>query len=333
MGARRLGSSSTFLSLASAAFMLGVWPSHAVEPGQKVVRVGFVDPESPAAGRPSGVDGFWQRLRELGWVEGKNLVIEERQAEGRYERLPALMSKIVASKVDVIVTYGTPPAIAARNATSTVPIVDALMGDPVGTGLAASLARPGSNLTGLSFAWSDIASKWLELLHETVPHLSTVAVIANPDTPLVGLAKEIRVVAPTHALKTRTIEVRNPQALDRAFRQAERGAQGVVVMPDPMLSAHRQQVTVLAAKRRLPAIYPIREFVDAGGLMAYGPSTASMFRRAAEYVDKILKGAKPRDLPIEQPTKFELVVNLRTAKALGLAIPESILLRADEVIK
>jgi putative ABC transport system substrate-binding protein len=243
------------------------------------------------------------------------------------------MADVVGQKVDVLVTYSTPGAIAAKSATSTVPIVDALMGDPVGMGLAASLARPGGNLTGLSMSWTDMTGKWLELLQEAVPQLSTVAVIANPDGPLFRLAEEIQAVAPKRGLKLRVIEVREPGALDRAFKQARQKTQGVLVLPDLMVAAHRGQVTVLAAKHRLPAVFFDRSFVEAGGLMAYGPDTATMFRRAAEYVHKILRGAKPGDLPIEQPTKFELVLNLRTANSLGISIPESVLLRADEVIR
>jgi putative ABC transport system substrate-binding protein len=297
------------------------------------VRVGFVDPESPSTAA-RGVTQFWERLRELGYVEGQNLVIESRWAERRYDQLPALMAEVIGQKIDVLVTYSTPAAIAAKNATRTVPIVDALMGDPVGTGLAATLARPGGNLTGLSLGWADIASKWLELLQETVPRLSTVAVLENPDNPLSrGKVKELEAIAPTQRLKLLIIDVQHPKDLDRAFRQVGHKAQGVLVLPDGFFVVHGSQVTALAAKHRLPAVYFDRSFVEAGGLMTYGPDTTIMFQRAAEYVDKILKGAKPGDLPIEQPTQYELLVNLKTAKALGITIPESILLRADGVIK
>jgi putative ABC transport system substrate-binding protein len=308
--------------------------ARAADPAQTVVRVGFVSPQSPATA-PRGINAFWDRLRELSYVEGQNLVIEARWAENRYDRLPALMTEVLGRKVDVLVTYSTPAAIAAKNATSTVPIVVALMGDPIRSGLAASLARPGGNLTGLSGGFAEgFADKWLELLQETVPRLSTLAAIENPDTPIArDLARDLEAIAPTRRLKLRLIEVREKAALDRAFEQAARKAQAVLLLPDPMLSAHRKQITELAAKHRLPTIYFVRDFVDAGGLMAYAPHEAVIFRRAADYVVKILKGTKPGDIPIEQPTRYELVVNLKTAKALGITIPESILLRADEVIR
>jgi putative tryptophan/tyrosine transport system substrate-binding protein len=209
------------------------------------------------------------------------------------------------------------------------------IGDPVRSGLAASLSHPGGNLTGLSLGWTQaLAGKWLELLQEAVPRLSTVAVIVNPDNPLVqGLAKDLEAVAPTRAMKVRILEVREPGALERAFEQARREAQAVLVLPTPSITVHPGQVTVLAAKHRLPTMYFLRDFVDEGGLMSYSPDYGVMYRRAADYVDKILKGAKPADLPIEQPTQYQLIVNLKTAKALGLTIPESILLRADEVIR
>jgi putative ABC transport system substrate-binding protein len=298
------------------------------------VRLGFVHPQSPSTAN-RGVTAFWERLRELGWVEGQNLVIEARWADGRAERLPALMSEMIERKVDVLVTWGTTAAVAAKKATSTIPIVDAAMSDPVRSGLAASLARPGGNLTGLSGGFAEgFAGKWLELLRETVPRLSRVAVIENPDTPIArDLESELKAIATARGLKLLLIEVREAGALDRAFEQAARKSQAVLVLPDPMLGANRERVVALAAKHRLPAIYYLRDFVEAGGLMAYAPDLVAMFRRAAEYVDKILKGAKPGDLSIEQPTKFELLVNLKTAHALGISIPDSILLRADEVIR
>jgi putative ABC transport system substrate-binding protein len=314
--------------------VLGPRLVHPADPAQRVMRLGFVSPNSPSTD-PRGPAAFWGRLRELGWVEGQNLLIEARWAEGRYDRLPALMVEVIGRKVDVLVTYGTPAAIAAKKATSTVPIVVAVMGNPVGSGLAQGLARPGGNLTGLSLGWGEgIGGKFLELLQETVPRLTTIAVIANPENPVDrDLITELKGVAPARQLKLRIIEARDPKALDRAFEQAGRQAQAVVVIPDPVFLAHLQRITALAAGHRLPAIYGLREFADAGGLMAYGPDRAAMFRRAADYVDKILKGTKPTELPIEQPTQYVFVVNLKTAKALGLTIPESILLRADEVIR
>jgi len=263
------------------------------------------------------------------------LIIEARWADGKYDRLPALMAEVLGQKVDVLVTYGTEAAVAAKSATSTVPVVVAGMSDPIRSGVGASLARPGGNVTGFSMGFDQsISGKWLELLHEMVPQISTVAVIANPDN-LIGqrLAKDLENIAPARALKLRLIEVRAAGALDRAFEQAGRKAQGVLVVPDSLFGAHRWQVAALAAKYRLPDMYPARDYVEAGGLMSYGPDFSAGWRRAAEYVDKILKGAKPGDLPIEQPTKFEMVINLKTAKALGLTVPENLLLQADEVIR
>ena len=308
--------------------------SRAAEPAQKVVRVGFVSPYSPSTAPPA-IRAFWIRLRELGYVEGLNLTIEARWADDRYDRLPALVADVLEHKVDVLVTSTTQATIAARNGTSTVPIVGVGMAEPLRTGLATSLAHPGGNLTGLSQGWDEgIGSKWLELLQETVPRLSTVAVIEDPETPIArGLAKELEANAPTRGMRLQLIEIREAGALGRAFEQARRKAQAVLILPAPIITAHREQVTALAAKLRLPAVYYLRDFVDAGGLMAYAPNLTVQFRRAADYVDKILKGAKPGDLPIEQPTEFELVVNLKTARALGITIPESILLRADEVIR
>jgi len=323
-------------SLAAIAIVVLTCPlaARAADPAQKVVRIGFVHPQSPSTAN-RGVAAFWERLRELGYVEGQNLVIEARWAEGRYDRLSALMTEVIGRKVDVLVTWSTPAAIAAKNATSTIPIVVAAMGDPIGSGLAASLSHPEGNLTGLSMGFSEgMVGKWLELLQETVPRLSAVAVVGNPDNPLVReLASELKTVAQHRGLKLEFIEVHESGALDATFRQARRKAQAVVLLPDPIVSAQREQVTALAAKQKLPATYWVRDFVDAGGLMSYAPSEVVMFSRAADYTDKILKGTKPADLPIEQPTQYQLVVNLKAAKALGISIPESILLRADEVIR
>jgi len=314
--------------------VLGSAPTPAAEPTPKVAHIAFVGSGTPTTA-PHGVAAFWERLRELGWVRDQNLVVEERWADGRMERLPALMADVVGLKVDVIVTYNTPSGIAAKKATASVPIVDAIMGDPLHAGLVDSLGRPGGNLTGLSAAWGEgIPGKWLELLQETVPQIASVAVILDPANPVhLSIVETLRTGAPARHLTLRLIEVREAKALDLAFRQAQRQAQAAVVLPSPTLLAYQRQVTALAAKHRLPAVYTMRDYVDAGGLMAYGPDFAAMFRRAADYVDKILRGAKPGDLPVEQPTKFELVVNLKAAKALGITIPESILLRADEVIR
>ena len=322
------------LSFSSGIALLDSSLSAAAESAEKIVRLGFIGPTSPSAA-PRGVSAFSERLHELGWVEGKNLVIEARWAEGRYDWLPALMNEVVSRDVDVLFTWGTPAAIAAKNATSTIPIVDATMGDPIGSGIVASLARPGGNLTELSSGWAEgMAGKWLELLQDMVPRLSTIAVIENPNNPVsLSQRKALETIAPTRGMKIRIIEVPDPEALDHAFEQVGRKAHAVLVLPDSGVLAYHSRITALAAKHRLPALYTMREFMDADGLMAYAPDLAVQFRRAADYVDKILRGARPADLPIEQPTQFKLVVNLRTARALGIKIPESILLRADEVIR
>ncbi len=334
MNRPRFMSAIAFSLVAAATAML--WPpgAHAADSAQRVVRVGFVGPGSPATA-PRGTTAFWERLRELGWVEGQNFVIEARWGEGSTERLPALVAELIGHNVDVLVTSGTPAALAAKNATRTVPIVAAAMGEPLRTGLATNLARPGGNLTGLSLAWGEgVWGKWLELLQDAVPRLTTVAVIANPDNAVEReVLKDLESVAAARGLKLRTIQVREAEGLNSALDQARRQSQALLVFGDAVLLAHQRRITAFAAKHRLPAMYVLRDFVDAGGLMAYAPDLALQFRRAADYTDKILKGAKPGDLPIEQPTKFELVVNLKTAKALGITIPESILLRADEVIR
>ncbi|MGH9578524.1 MAG: ABC transporter substrate-binding protein, partial [Terriglobales bacterium] len=304
-------------SFASAIAVLGSPLARAAEPAQRVVRLGFVRAESPSTLARSDA-AFFKRLGELGWFEGRNLIVERRWAEGHIDRLPALMADVINRKVDVIVTAGTPAAIAAKDATSTVPIVIASMGDPVASGVAASLSRPGGNVTGLSLGWTEgIPGKWLELLWETIPRLTTVAVIGNPDSSLVRLlVKPLNAAASTKGMRLRYIDVREPEGLERAFDQARRQAKAAIVLPDPLTLQNRQEVTSLAAKYRLPAIYGLLEFVEAGGLIAYAPDHVAMFRRAAGYVDRILRGAKPADLPIEQPTQFTLAVNLKTAKGL-----------------
>lgn len=318
----------------TAALLLGLSQPRIAEPAERVVRVAFVDTESPSTAL-RGTGAFWARLRELGWVEGQNLIIEQRWAEGRLDRLPALMAEVVGHNPDVIVTISTPGAIAAKNATGTIPIVVAVMGDPVGLGLAASLARPGGNLTGLSLEMTqDLSGKWLELLQETVPRLSTVAVISNTASPFVRkVTKDLEAIAPIRGVRLRFIEVKDAAALDGIFKQARREAQAVLVLPDPLTMHYRRQVAALAARYRLPAMYPFFEFVEVGGLMAYGVDNTVLYRRGADYVDKILRGAKPADLPIEQPIHWSLAINLKTARALRLTIPESILLRAGEIIR
>ena len=321
---RRTG--SKLLALVTVAVVLGSSPVHAAEPVQKVVRLGFVHSQSPSTAN-RGLSAFWERLAELGWVQGRNLVSEERWAEGHIERLPALMAEMVERKVNVIVTYSTPAAVAAKGATNTIPIVVESMGDPVGAGVAASLAHPGANLTGLSLQMTEgIPGKWLELLQETVPRLATVAVIGNPDTPLFGLLRgPLEAAASARKLKLRFIDMRAPEVLETAFGQARRAPQAALVIPDPLTFYYQRQVAAQAARDHLPVMYGLPEYVDAGGLMAYGPNQALLAHRAAEYVDKILRGANPADLPIEQATQYVLVVNLKAANALRFTIPESIL--------
>lgn len=301
----------------------------------RTAHIGFVSASSPQS-TPQIVGAFWQRLRELGYVEGQNLTIDSLWAEGHADRLPALMAEVVARNPDVIVTYATKPALAARDATHTIPIVVCAMGDPVATGLAASLARPGGNLTGLSMGYGDpVSGKWLELLRETVPKLSRVVVITNPENPLEqDLINKLAKLAAAERLKLVPMDGRTPEALDKTFRYAARQAQAIIVTGDPVVMGfHRARIITLAAKYKIPAVYAMREFVDEGGLMAYGPDVTAMFRRAAEYVDKILKGESPGELPIEQPTRYLFVLNMKTAAALGLTIPASLKLRADVVIK
>jgi ABC-type uncharacterized transport system substrate-binding protein len=304
------------------------------QPAEKTVRLGFVDIASQARPFPA-VDEFWKRIHELGWSEGGNLVVERRFAEGHVDRLPGLMADVVDRKIDVLVTWGTPAAIAAKKATTTIPIVAATMGDPIGTGLATSLAHPGGNLTGLSLQWGEgVTGKWLELLQDVIPKLATVAVIHNPDSALAQrMMRELIREAPSRGLKLQPLEVRDPRVLESVFAQARRHAEAILVLPDPLVGEHRARVVALAAKHRLPDMYAMLEDAEAGGLMAYGVDHKAVFRRAAEYVDKILRGTKPEDLPIEQPSQFVLALNIRTARALRLAIPQSILLRANEVIQ
>ena len=302
----------------------------------KVPRIGFLGVTSPSD-RPSHLDAFRQRLRELGWVEGQNIVIDYRYAEGRVDRLPDLAAELVRLKVDLIVaSAGTQAATAAKNATETIPIVMIYVRDPVGTGLIASLARPGGNVTGVSgSAGLELFAKQLELLKETVPKIRRVAILSNPDNAYHQLAiREVNVAARSLGVQLQLLEARGPNEFDGAFAaMATERVGALLVLSDAIFNSHRTRLADLAARSRLPAAYGVRESVEAGGLMSYGPSFLDLFRRSAAYVDKILKGAKPADLPVEQPTKFELVINLKTAKALGLDVPPSLLARADEVIE
>jgi putative ABC transport system substrate-binding protein len=301
-----------------------------------VARIGYLL-SNPAA-NPHLHEAFRQGLRDLGYVEGRNLVIEYRSAEGKLERLPALAAELVALKVDVIVAPGTPAALAAKQATRTLPIVFAAVGDPVTSGLVTRLARPGGNVTGLSVLLPELVGKCLERLKQAVPGVSRVAVLWQPgglgERTEKDMLKRAEVAARALGVRLQFLEARGPADFDRAFSDMTRARAGALtVLASNMLLGERRRLVDLAAENRLPAVYTWREFVDAGGLMSNGPDLADSFRRAATYVDKILKGAKPGDLPVEQPTKFELVINLKTAKALGLTIPPSLLGQADQVIQ
>jgi ABC-type uncharacterized transport system substrate-binding protein len=298
-------------------------------------RVGFVEAGSLSANRHF-LDAFRQGLRDLGYVEGQSVVIEDRWADGRSERFPALIAELIGLKVDVIVQASTPGALAAKKATSTVPVVFWGVSDPVGIGVVATLGRPGGNMTGLVLGFEDgLAGKWVELLREAVPKVTHLAVLWNPEAGgAESRVKELHTAAGVLKLTPHVFEARNVNEFDGAFAAMARAhLGGLIVVPDPLTLRHRDQIVRLAAQTRLPATYGFLEFARAGGFIAYGPSVADQARRAAAYVDKILKGAKPGDLPVEQPTKFELVINLKTAKALGLTIPPSLLARADEVIQ
>ena len=305
------------------------------QPAAKVPRIGFLSPSSSSDPRiPVRLGAFREGLRELGYVEGQNILIESRWAEGRYDRLPGLAAELVNLRVDIIVTWSLPAIQAAKEATATIPIVMAGSLDPVATDVVASLARPGGNITGLSLMAPELVGKQLELLKEVVPKVSRVALLGNPANP--GTAPQVRRgqdAARALGVRLQVLEARNPSAIEDAFAAMARERAGaVIILTDAMFGAHRERIADLAAKHRVPAVYGLPEFAETGGLMGYGSSVVDRFRRAAVFVDKILKGAKPGDLPIEQPTKFEFVINLKTAKALGLTIPPAVLARADEVI-
>jgi putative ABC transport system substrate-binding protein len=325
----------TFMAMLAGGLLAAPLAAEAQQ-AAKIARIGYLG-TNPAA-IPHLQEAFRQGLRDLGYVEGRNLVIEYRSAEGKLERLPALAAELVALKVDVIVAASTAAALAAKHATRTLPIVFTAVGDPVTSGLVTSLARPGGNVTGSSFFASELVGKYLEHLKQAVPGVSRVAFLWQPGA--VGertekdMLKGAEVAARALGVRLQVVEARGPEDFDRAFSDMTRARAGALtVLGSSMFFGERRRLVDLAAKNRLPAVYQWREFVDAGGLMSYGPNVADLYRRAATYVDKILKGAKPGDLPVEQPTKFELVINLKTAKALGLTIPPSLLQRADEVIQ
>ncbi len=320
--------------IVALALLAAPLAADAQQPG-KVPRIGFLwasSPSDPASQRYREV--FRRGLRDLGYIEGQNIAIESRSAEGKYDRLPGLAAELVRLQVDVIVAVGA-AAPAAKQATTTTPIVMVGAGAAVEAGLVASLARPGGNITGLTQMLPELTAKRLELLKEAVPKVSRVAVLWNSANPVKALDwREIQVAARALGVTLQSVEVQEPDEFDRALAAIPRGhPDALITLDDSLTFLHRTRIVNVAAKSRLPAMYGLTAFAEAGGLMAYGPNVPDLFRRAATFVDKILKGAKPADLPVEQPTRFELVVNLKTAKALGLTIPQSVLIRADQVIQ
>jgi putative ABC transport system substrate-binding protein len=327
----------SFIATLAGGLLAAPLAGEAQQPA-KIARIGYLSPN--LATSPHLREAFRQGLRDLGYVEGRNLVIEYRDAEGKFERIPALAAELVALKVDVIVTEGgnTAVPLAAKQATRTLPIVFASASDPVASGLVTSLARPGDNVTGLSSFTTELVGKRLELLTQTVPGVGQIAVLWLPGALGERTDKEMltgaEVAARGLGVRLQFVEARAPADFDRAFSDMTRARAGALtLLPSNLFRRELRRLLDLAGRHRLPAVYPWRDFVDAGGLMSYGASLTDSSRRAATYVDKILKGAKPGDLPIEQPTKFELVINLKTAKALGLTIPPSLLQRADQVIE
>jgi putative tryptophan/tyrosine transport system substrate-binding protein len=320
-----------FITLLSAA---AAWPLAArAQQAGKLPTIGLLVSSTPAD-ESQRVGAFTQRLHQLGWIDGRTITIELRSADGRPERAHEIAVEFVRRKVDVIVTSGTPIVAVVKQATSTIPIVFAVAGDPVGNGLVASLARPGGNVTGLSLLQIEIAGKRLELLHEVVPGLRRLGIMGNFSNPPLALElSEVQKMANRLGLEVVTCEIRRPEDIAPAFDTLKARAEALYVEADTLVVANRTRIIILALAARLPAIFNSREYVKEGALLSYGPNFPELFRRAADYVDKILRGAKPGDIPVEQPTKLDLVINLTTAKALGLTIPESFLLRADEVIE
>jgi ABC-type uncharacterized transport system substrate-binding protein len=310
------------------------WPlaARAQQPGKQPI-IGFLGANTAAAQR-QWTDAFTQRLRELGWIEGRTVAIEYRWAEGHLERSAEIAAELVRRKVDVIVTHSAEPVLAAKQATSIIPIVFAVAADPLGSGLVASLSRPGGNATGLSVQQTDLAGKRLEILREVLPGFRRLGIMANIGAPGAVLEmREVQAVARTVGLAVATLEIRRTADIASAIDALKERADVLYVVNDPLISGNRNRLAILAVGARLPTMHSFREHVEAGGLISYGANFPALFRRAAEYVDKILRGAKPGDLPVEQPTKFDLIINLIAAKALGLAIPPTLLARADEVIE
>ena len=322
----------TLLGGAAAA-----WPLAArAQQRSRVPKIGYLSPVSAASGFLARDEMFRQGLRELGYVDGTNIVIEYRFADGQFDRLPALAAELVQLKVDVIVTAVTQASLAARDATKTIPIVIAGVSDPVGSGLIENLARPGGNITGTSSQTSEVVGKSLELLKEVIPEIARVAALWNPSNVVfqAEMLKEAETAAAALRIQLKVFGGRNDDELGGAFSAiAHEHADALLVLADPFLISRQKNIVDFALKQRLPAIYATKEHATVGGLMTYGPNINGQFRRAAAYVDRILKGAKPSDLPVEQPTQFELAINLKTAKVLGLTIPPTLLARADEVIE
>jgi ABC-type uncharacterized transport system substrate-binding protein len=321
------------LTLCAALFVLCV-PANAQQP-TKVPRIGFLVPGS-SVGYSVRIEAFRQGMRELGYVEGENIVIEGRWAEGSAERLPHLIAELIRLKVDVLVVGSAAGTLAAKNAGITTPVVFAAVTDPLGYGIIGSLARPGANITGAALGVGEgFSGKWVELLKETVPKVARVAVLRNPNHPVGEVfVREMQAAGRALGVRLDFFEARDPSQLDSALSRMEKErALALIVTPDPLFSSQRSRIVDFVARRRLPSMFFSNEYVDAGGLMAYGPSLLDSYRRAATYVDKILKGTKPSDLPVEQPTKFEFIINLKAAKQIGLTIPPNVLARADKVIR
>jgi putative ABC transport system substrate-binding protein len=320
----------TFITLLGGA---ATWPlaARAQQPVMPVI--GFLGAATPAVAS-QWLAAFVQRMGELGWVDSRNVMIEVRWAEGRGERAAEIAAEFVRFKVNIIATWSTAAALAAKSATSTIPVVFAVATDPIGSGLVESLARPGGNATGLSVQTIDLAGKRLELLREVVPDLRQLAIMANVGvSDTAAEMREVQGLARTLGIDVAVFEIRRAEDITPAFEALKPGTEALFVVGDPLTFANRIQINSLAQGARLPTFYSIREFVVAGGLMSYGPNFPDLFRRAAAFVDKILRGAKPADIPVEQPTKFDLVINLRTARALGLNVPDKLLALADEVIE
>jgi putative ABC transport system substrate-binding protein len=320
--------------LAALGGAAAAWPLAArAQQAGKLPTIGFLGQSTrPAASE--WVAAFVQRLRELGWIEGRTITIEYRWADGREERSPELAAELVRLKVDIAVTSGTLAVMALKHATSAIPIVFATAGDPVANNLVASLARPGGNATGLSILSADLAGKRLELLREVVPNLRRLAIMGNIGNPFAVLELgEVQAAAGKLGLEVDTLEIRSAQDIAPAFEVLKTGADALYVCIDALTNANRIRINILAAGARLPTMHGYRDYVEAGGLMSYGANIPNQFRRSADYVDKILRGAKPGDIPVEQPTKFDFIVNLTTAQALGLSLSSTLLARADEVIE